>query len=68
MPQRSIRFSYKLAKEIATVSRDRGFSSQTAFIRYAVNQEVSVRQEDLVRAGERLAASVEQASKEMLPP
>ena len=64
MPQRSIRFSDKLAKEIAVVSRDRGFASATAFIRYAVGQEVSVRQDDLVGAEERLAASIEQARKE----
>ena len=45
MPQRSVRFSDKLAKDIAAVSRDRGFSTETAFIRYAVGQEVSARQE-----------------------
>jgi hypothetical protein len=53
-----------LAEEIAVVSRDRGFASATAFIRYAVGQEVSVRQDDLVGAEERLAASVEQVRKE----
>jgi len=65
MPQRSIRFSDNLAKDIAAVSRDRGFSSETAFIRYAIRQEVSARQEDLVGAEERLAASIEQARKEI---
>jgi Arc/MetJ-type ribon-helix-helix transcriptional regulator len=68
MPQRSIRFSEELAKDIAAVSRDRGFSSETAFIRYAVGQEVSSRQEDLVGAEERLAASIEQARKDIFPP
>jgi len=65
MPQRSIRFSEKLAKDIAAVSSDRGFSSETAFIRYAVGQEVSSRQEDLVGAEQRLAASVEQVRKDI---
>jgi Arc/MetJ-type ribon-helix-helix transcriptional regulator len=65
MPQRSIRFSEKLAKEIAAVSRDRGFSSEAAFIRYAVSQEVTFREEELVGAEERLAATIEQARKEI---
>jgi hypothetical protein len=65
MPQRSIRFSDKMAKDIATVARDRGFSSETAFIRYAVGQEVSARQDEFVGAEERLAATIEQARKEI---
>jgi hypothetical protein len=66
MPQRSIRFSEKLAREIAAVSRDRGFSLEAAFIRYAVSQEVTFREEELVGAEERLAATIEQTRKEIL--
>jgi metal-responsive CopG/Arc/MetJ family transcriptional regulator len=40
MPQRSIRFSDHVLKEVDTVSRTRGFVSPTAFIRYAVKQEL----------------------------
>jgi hypothetical protein len=65
MPQRSIRFTEKLTKDIKAVSRDRGFSSETAFIRYAVGQEVSARQEGLTGAEERLAASLEQVRREV---
>jgi hypothetical protein len=39
--------------------RDRGFSSEAAFIRYAVSQEVTFREEELVGAEERLAATIE---------
>jgi hypothetical protein len=65
MPQRSIRFSEKVMKDIDTVSRGRGFASATAFIRYAVDQELSARQEGLTGAEERLAGSVEQVRREV---
>ena len=65
MPQRSIRFSDKVVEELKAVSCKRGFASATAFIRYAVEQELSARQEGLTGAEERLAASVEQVRKEV---
>ena len=65
MPQRSIRFSDKVMQELKAVSSKRGFESATAFIRYAVQQELSARQEGLTGAEERLAASVEQVRKEV---
>jgi len=65
MPQRSIRFSEKVMKDIDSVSRGRGFASATAFIRYAVDQELSARQEGLTGAEERLAGSVEQVRREV---
>jgi len=65
MPQRSIRFSEKVIKDIEAVSRERGFASATAFIRYAVDQELSARQEGLTGAEERLAGSVEQVRREV---
>jgi len=48
--QRSIRFSERVVKDIDTASRQRGFSSSTAFIRYAVEQELLGRQEALIGA------------------
>ena len=65
MPQRSIRFSDKVMQDLTAVSSKRGFASATAFIRYAVQQELSARQEGLTGAEERLAASVEQVRKEV---
>src|SRR5260370_32956216 len=67
MPQRSIRSSEKVMKAIETVSRERGFASATAFIRYAVEQELCARQEGLTGAEERLAASVEQVRRGVSP-
>jgi Arc/MetJ-type ribon-helix-helix transcriptional regulator len=63
--QRTIGFSETLAKEIDRVSRERDFASATAFIRYAVQQELSGRQDGLTGAEERLAASIEQVRKDL---
>jgi Arc/MetJ-type ribon-helix-helix transcriptional regulator len=62
--QRAIRFSEKVTKEIEEASRQRGFASPTAFIRYAVEQELSGRQDGLTGAEERLAASIEQIRRD----
>jgi len=65
MIPRAIRFSAKTMKEVDAVSHRRGFSSTSAFIRYAVDQELSARQEGLTGAEERLAGSVEQVRREI---
>ena len=65
MPQRSIRFSDRVLKEVDTVWRTRGFASPTAFIRYAVKQELSERQEGLTGAEERIAATLIQVRKDV---
>ena len=65
MPQRSIRFSERVSKEVDTISRTRGFASATAFIRYAVEQELSERQEGLMGAEERIAATLNQVRKDV---
>jgi hypothetical protein len=58
--QRSIRFSENTEKSIDEASHQRGFASPTAFIRHAVEQELTGRKEDLTGAEERLAASIQQ--------
>ena len=45
----------------------RGFSSPTAFIRHAVEQELTTRQDELVSAEERLVASIEQVRHALVP-
>jgi hypothetical protein len=52
-------------QDLKAVSSKRGFASEAAFIRYAVQQELSARQEGFTGAEERLAASVEQVRKEV---
>jgi Arc/MetJ-type ribon-helix-helix transcriptional regulator len=65
MEPRTIRLSDKALTEIESVVRQRGFDSPSAFIRYAVEQELSGRQDGLTGAEERLAASIEQVRREM---
>jgi Arc/MetJ-type ribon-helix-helix transcriptional regulator len=65
MEPRTIRLSDTALKEIESVVRQRGFDSPSAFIRYAVEQELSGRQDGLTGAEERLAASIEQVRRDM---
>jgi len=65
MPQRSIRFSERVSKDVDDASRARGFASATAFIRYAVDQELSERQAGLTGAEERIAATLNQVRKDV---
>src|SRR6201995_2167072 len=63
--QRTIRLSEKIEKSIDEEAARRGFASPTAFIRYAVEQELSGRQDGLTGAEERLAASIEQVRRDL---
>ena len=65
MEPRTIRLSDKTLTEIEAVVRQRGFDSPSAFIRYAVEQELTGRQDGLTGAEERLAASIEQVRRDM---
>jgi len=67
MPQRAIRFSETTAKGIQAAAEKRGFSSPTAFIRPAVEEELAGHKEELASAEQRLAASIEQVRQEVLP-
>ena len=66
MRPRAIRFSEKAVKEIDGAARKRGFSSPSAFIRYAVDQELLGRQEDMISAEDRLVASIERVQHEVI--
>ncbi|MDQ2843366.1 MAG: hypothetical protein M3Y72_20470 [Acidobacteriota bacterium] len=65
MPQRSIRFPEKTNAKIHEVVKARGFESPAAFIRYAVDQEVSGRSDNFVGAEERISATIEQMRREL---
>jgi hypothetical protein len=67
MAQRAIRFSEAIDKGIREATEKRGFSSPTAFIPHAVEQELSGHREELVGAEGRLAASIEQVRQGMVP-
>ena len=67
MAQRAIRFSEAIDKGIREAVEKRRFSSQTAFIRHAVEQELAGRQDAVLNAEGRLAASIEQVRQTVLP-
>jgi hypothetical protein len=67
MAQRAIRFSETTDEGIREATEKRGFSSPTAFIRHAVEQELSGQREELVGAEARLAASIERVRQDMVP-
>ena len=66
MAQRAIRFSEATDKGIREAVEKRRFSSPTAFIRHAVEQELAG-QDELLNAEGRLAASIEQVRRTVLP-
>jgi Arc/MetJ-type ribon-helix-helix transcriptional regulator len=63
--QRTIRLSEKVEKAIDETSRQRGFASPTAFVRYAIEHELTGRQDDLTGAEERLAGSIEAVRRDL---
>lgn len=63
--QRTIRLSERVEKTIDEAARQRGFASPTAFIRYAIEQELTGRADDLTGAEERLAGSVESVRRDL---
>jgi Arc/MetJ-type ribon-helix-helix transcriptional regulator len=67
MPQRTIRFSETIRDQIEQAAEQGGFSSPTAFIRYAVQQQLSGRAErGDIGVEERLAANLDQLRREIV--
>jgi len=68
MPQRTIRFSETTTKQIERAVEQAGFSSPTAFIRHAVQQQLAGRAERDGDNGaeERLGANLEQLRREVV--
>jgi Arc/MetJ-type ribon-helix-helix transcriptional regulator len=64
MKHTAIRLPEGTMNAIEAAAQERGFASMSAFIRYAVDQELAARQEGLIGAEERLAASIEQVRRD----
>lgn len=65
MPQRAIRLSTPIHDQINQEARARGFSSPSAFIRYAIEQELSGRRDGAAGVEERLSADLEQLRRDL---
>ena len=66
MPQRTIRFSESAKKQIEEAAERGGFASPTAFIRYAVQQQLSAGVPQGDGAEERISANLEQLRREVV--
>ncbi len=65
MPKRDIRLNDNLHRRVADEYRQRGFTSASAFIRAAIENELGGRGEDLSQAEARIAASLERHGREI---
>jgi len=65
VPQRSIRIPEATDAKLQSAARAGGLGSPTAFIRYAIDQELSGRRDNLVGVEERLAGNIEQMRREL---
>src|SRR5690242_17921993 len=66
MPQRMIRLSEETSKRIEEAAERGGFSSPTAFMRYAMEQQLGDRTTQRDASDERFAATVEQLRRELV--
>ena len=66
MQPKAIRLSDETRKAVDEAARQRGFTSASAFIRYAVEQELAGRREELTGAEERLVGKIERVEREQL--
>ena len=66
MHPRAIRLSEETMKAVDVATKQRGLASASAFIRYAVEQELAGRRDDLNAVEERLVGSIEQVRREQL--
>src|SRR6516165_2903585 len=66
MQPRAIRLSEETMNAVGEAAKQRGFTSASAFIRYAVEQELVGRRAELTGAEERLVGDLEQIKREQL--
>src|SRR5689334_23170048 len=62
---RGLRFDKKRVDEIAKAARDAGYSSQSAFMRAAIDRELRGRENDLDETELRVTASLDRVAREL---
>jgi Arc/MetJ-type ribon-helix-helix transcriptional regulator len=65
MPRRTIRLTTDTDDRIQSAAKQRGYSSPSSFLRAAIQKELGEREDGMVGAEERLAASIEQVRREV---
>ena len=65
MPRRTIRLTPEADERLQSTAKLRGYANASAFVRAAIDNELSGREDTMIGAEERLAASMEQVRREI---
>lgn len=65
MPRRTIRLTPEADERLQSTAKLRGYANPSAFVRAAIDNELSGREDTMIGAEERLAASMEQVRREI---
>jgi hypothetical protein len=65
MPRRTFRLTADTEERLQTTAKVRGYANPSAFLRMAIDHELSGREDVIIGAEERLAASMEQIRREV---
>ena len=65
MHRRTIRLTADVDERLRSMAKQKGYANPTAFLRVAIDHELSGREDTMIGAEERLAASMEQMRREV---
>ena len=65
MPRRTIRLTADIDERVQSAVKQKGYANPSAFLRAAIDHELSGREDTMIGAEERLAASMEQMRREI---
>src|SRR5450755_4799179 len=65
MPRRTIRLTPEADERLQSTAKLRGYANPSAFVRAVIDNELSGREDTMIGAEERLAASMEQIRREV---
>jgi len=65
MPRRTIRLTADVDERLRSMAKQKGYANPSAFLRVAIDHELSGREDTMIGAEERLAASMEQMRREI---
>jgi predicted DNA-binding protein len=65
MPRRTIRLTADTDERLQSTAKQKGYANPSAFLRAAIDRELHGREDTLIGAEERLAASMEQMRREI---
>jgi Arc/MetJ-type ribon-helix-helix transcriptional regulator len=65
MPRRTIRLTGDIDERVQSTAKQKGYANPSAFLRAAIDHELSGREDTMIGSEERLAASMEQMRREI---